>query len=162
MKRAVLATAIVLAGAMTPSLYAHHSFAAEFDGHAVIRLVGVLTKVDWSNPHSYFYMDVKGQQGSVVSWGCEAGAPGALSRRGLKKIDLKIGDTIVVDGYRAKDGSHLVDARRLTLSDGRTIFGGSQGDGGPGDGTGQRSDSNVVNLASAFAIWAQLALNQAL
>lgn len=134
-----LASAAVIAGLFfsTSRLDAHHSFAAEFDGHAVIRLVGVLTKVDWSNPHSYFYVDVKDEHGKVTNWGCEAGAPGALSRRGLKKIDLKIGDTIVVDGYRAKDGSRLIDARRLTLSDGRTIFGGSQGDGGPGDGPGR-------------------------
>jgi hypothetical protein len=118
-------------------LKAHHSFAAEFDGHAVIRLTGALTKVDWSNPHTYFYVDVKDDHGKVVNWGCEAGSPGALSRRGLKKIDLKIGDTIVVDGYRAKDGSHLIDARRVTLSDGRTVFGGSAGDGGPGDRSGQ-------------------------
>ena len=81
-------------------------------------------------------MDVKDDKGKVETWGCEAGAPGALSRRGLKKIDLKIGDSIVVDGYRAKDGSHLVDARRLTLADGRTIFGGSAGDGGPGEEAG--------------------------
>jgi Family of unknown function (DUF6152) len=120
-----------VAGAVSAS--AHHSFAAEFDGHAVIRLTGTLTKVDWANPHTYFYVDVKDDKGKAITWGCEAGAPGALSRRGLKKIDLKIGDEIVVDGYRAKDGSHLVDARRLTLADGRTIFGGSAGDGGPGD-----------------------------
>jgi hypothetical protein len=124
-----------LAGAIP--LCAHHSFAAEFDGHAVVRLTGTLTKVDWANPHTYFYVDVKDDKGKVETWGCEAGAPGALSRRGLKKIDLKIGDSIVVDGYRAKDGSHLVDARRLTLADGRTIFGGSAGDGGPGEEAGK-------------------------
>jgi hypothetical protein len=134
----VFAAGLLLGSSLVaPKLEAHHSFAAEFDGHAVIRLTGVLTKVDWSNPHSYFYVDVKDPKGKVVNWGCEAGAPGALSRRGLKKIDLKIGDSIVVDGYRAKDGSNLVDARRLTLADGRTIFGGSQGDGGPGDGPGR-------------------------
>ena len=124
-----------LAGAIP--LCAHHSFAAEFDGHAVVRLTGTRTKVDWANPHTYFYVDVKDDKGKVETWGCEAGAPGALSRRGLKKIDLKIGDSIVVDGYRAKDGSHLVDARRLTLADGRTIFGGSAGDGGPGEEAGK-------------------------
>ncbi len=133
MRSAALAVGLLIGTAIAPNLEAHHSFAAEFDGHAVIRLVGVLTKIDWSNPHSYFYVDVPDAQGKKVNWGSEAGAPGALTRRGLKKIDLKIGDTIVVDGYRAKDGSRLVDARRLTLADGRTIFGGSAGDGGPGD-----------------------------
>jgi hypothetical protein len=115
---------------------AHHSFAAEFDGSKAIRLVGALTKVDWSNPHTYFYLDVKDDKGKVVNWACEGGGPGALSRRGLGKGDLKLGDTIVVDGYRAKDGSNLIDARRVTLPDGRSIYGGSPGDGGPGD-TGQ-------------------------
>jgi len=130
--------AVVISGLAGPiPLCAHHSFAAEFDGHAVVRLTGTLTKVDWANPHTYFYVDVKDDKGKVETWGCEAGAPGALSRRGLKKIDLKIGDSIVVDGYRAKDGSHLVDARRLTLADGRTIFGGSAGDGGPGEEAGK-------------------------
>jgi hypothetical protein len=132
------AAGTILAGLLAAtSVSAHHSFAAEFDGHAVIRLTGTLTKVDWSNPHSYFYVDVKDENGRIVNWGCEAGAPGALSRRGLKKIDLKIGDAIIVDGYRAKDGSHLIDARRVTLSDGRSVYGGSQGDGGPGDGEGK-------------------------
>ena len=77
------------------------------------------------------------EHGKIVNWGCEAGSPGALSRRGMKKNDLKLGDTLIVDGYRAKDGSNLIDARRVTFSDGRSVYGGSQGDGGPGDGQGQ-------------------------
>ena len=114
-------------------LLAHHSFAAEFDGSKPIRLTGALVKVEWTNPHSYFYIDVKDEAGTVATWGCEAGAPGALSRRGFKRGDLKLGDTVVVDGYRAKDGSHLVDARRVTLPDGRIVSGASAGDGGPGE-----------------------------
>jgi hypothetical protein len=114
-------------------LLAHHSFAAEFDGTKPIRLTGALAKIEWTNPHSYFYIDVKDESGKVVTWGCEAGAPGALSRKGFKRGDLKLGDTIVVDGYLAKDGSHLVDARRVTLPDGRIVSGASAGDGGPGD-----------------------------
>ena len=121
-----------LAAVVAP-VSAHHSFAAEFDGKKVVRLVGALTKVDWSNPHTYFYLDVKDDKGKVVNWACEGGGPGALSRRGLKKGDLKLGDTLVVDGYRAKDGSNLIDARRVTLPDGRSVYGGSAGDGGPGD-----------------------------
>lgn len=133
-----LAAAAAMAFALSPTwlAWAHHSFAAEFDGSKAIRLRGVLTKIEWTNPHSYFYVDVTDDQGKVVNWGCEAGAPGALSRRGFKRGDVKLGDTIVVDGYRAKDGSHLIDARRVTLPDGRIISGGSAGDGGPGD-TGQ-------------------------
>ncbi len=118
---------------MTPSLSAHHSFAAEFDGTKAIRLSGSLSKIEWTNPHSYFYIDVKEENGSVVRWGCEAGSPGQLSRRGFKRGDIKLGDTIIVDGYRAKDGSRLMDARRVTLPDGRIVSGASAGDGGPGN-----------------------------
>ena len=113
-------------------LLAHYSFAAEFDGSKAIRLTGALSKIEWTNPHSYFYLDVKDERGNVVKWTCEAGSPGALSRRGFKKSDLKLGDTLVVDGYLAKDGSHLMDARRVTLPDGRIVSGASAGDGGPG------------------------------
>ncbi len=114
-------------------VWAHHSFAAEFDGNKVVRLKGTITKVEWTNPHSYFYLDVADDNGKVVNWACEGGGPGALSRRGWKKGDVKLGDALVVDGYLAKDGSHLIDARRVTLPDGRSVYGGSQGDGGPGD-----------------------------
>lgn len=133
-------SALMIAGALVATAipaYAHHSFAAEFDGTKPVRLVGKITRVEWTNPHSYFYVDVA-INGKTVNWGCEGAGPGALSRRGWKKGDLKIGDTIVVDGYRAKDGSNLADARRVTFPDGRTVYGGSPGDGGPGDnGTDQ-------------------------
>ena len=118
-------------GLSTATLAGHHSFAAEFDASKAIRVTGTLTKVEWTNPHIYFYLDAKDEQGNPVRWTCESGAPGALSRRGFKKGDLKLGDTIVVDGYRAKNGSNLMDARRVTLADGRIVSGASAGDGGP-------------------------------
>ncbi len=124
-------------GILSLPVAAHHSFAAEFDGSKAIRVKGTLTKIEWTNPHSYFYVEAKDDAGNVVSWSCEAGAPGALSRRGFKRGDIKLGDTIVVDGYQAKDGSHLMDARRVTLPDGRIVSGGSAGDGGPGSETQQ-------------------------
>jgi hypothetical protein len=130
--KAKLAGLLAIAGALVP-LYAHHSFAAEFDPSKAVRITGVLTKVEWTNPHAYFYLDVKDEQGNVVNWALEGGAPNTLSRRGFKRADIKIGDTMIVDGYVAKDGSHLMDARRITLSDGRSFYGGSPGDGGPGD-----------------------------
>jgi hypothetical protein len=126
--------------------HAHHSFAAEFDGTKPVRLVGKITRVEWTNPHSYFYVDVTDAKGNVTNWGCEGAGPGALSRRGWKKGDLKIGDTIVVDGYRAKDGSHLIDARRVTLPDGRSVYGGTPGDGGPGDNP--ENNNSVAKPAS--------------
>jgi hypothetical protein len=124
----IAAIAVVAAGGRA---LAHHSFAATFDGTKAIRLVGALTKIEWTNPHSYFYLDVKDENGRVTNWALEAGSPGALSRRGFKRGDIKIGDTLIVDGYRAKDGSNLADARRVTLPDGRIVAGASAGDGGP-------------------------------
>jgi hypothetical protein len=137
MKLNFLVLGLGFAIAATAPLAGHHSFAAEFDGSKAFRIQGTLTKIEWTNPHSYFYVNVKDEQGNIVNWGCEAGAPGALSRRGFKKGDIKLGDTIVVDGYLAKDGSHLMDARRVTLPDGRIVSGGSAGDGGPGEATQQ-------------------------
>jgi hypothetical protein len=125
--------ALILVLGLTAGVYpvaAHHSFAAEFDGQKPIRIEGILSKIEWTNPHSYFYVEVKDEKGNVVTWGCEGANPGQLTRRGFKRGDAKIGDKIVVDGYAAKDGSHLMDARRIYLN-GRAIFGGSEGDGGP-------------------------------
>lgn len=133
-KSIALAATLVLAGA-APAL-AHHSFAAQYDANKPVRLVGKLSKLEWTNPHSYFYLEVTGKDGKVSTWGCEGANPGALSRRGFKKGDIKIGDVLTVDGFLAKSGAKLIDARRITLAGGRTIFGGSAGDGGPGDTAG--------------------------
>jgi len=130
---AALALGFALAATAQPS-WAHHSFAAEFDGDKPIRITGHITKVQWTNPHSYFYLDVIDTKGHISSWACEGGGPGSLSRRGWKKQDIKIGDVLVVDGFLAKDGSRTIDARRVKLPDGRSIYGGTPGDGGPGDG----------------------------
>ena len=126
---AVLAAFASLA-AIAPPLLAHHAFAAEFDASKAIRLTGAVTKIEWMNPHAYFYIDVKDENGQVANWACEGASPGALSRRGFKRGDIKFGDTIIVDGYRARDGSRLIDARRVTLPDGRIVSGASS-DGGP-------------------------------
>jgi hypothetical protein len=138
MKTRLAVVVAVVAMSAGIRLAAHHSFAAEFDGSKPIRLIGSLAKIEWTNPHSYFYIEVKDESGTAVTWGCEAGSPGALSRRGFKRGDLKLGDTVIVDGYLAKDGSHLVDARRVTLPDGRIVSGASAGDGGPGEATQER------------------------
>lgn len=117
-----VAFALVLAPA---PIYAHHSFAAEFDGNKKVTLTGVVTKVDWVNPHAYIYVDVKGDDGKVVNWAIETGAPNALYRQGWRKDDLKVGDTVTLDAFLAKDGTHTAAARNVKLPDGRRVFGGT-------------------------------------
>ena len=111
--------------------FGHHSFAAEYDQHAPVTFKGVVTKLDWMNPHVYFYVDATEKQGNVVHWACEAGNPNALARRGWKKNSLKTGDEITVQGFRAKDGTFTMNARSITLADGTKVFAASSDDGGP-------------------------------
>jgi hypothetical protein len=127
-----------LAAAIPGSALAHHSFSAMYDADKPVRLVGKLTKIDWTNPHSYFYVDVAGKNGRVLNWSCEGAGPGALSRRGFKRGAIKVGDTLIVDGFLAKSGARIVDARRVTLPDGTVINGGTPGDGGPEAGGAAR------------------------
>jgi hypothetical protein len=104
---------------------AHHSFAAEFDANAPIELTGTVTKVDWANPHTYFYIDVTNAKGDVQNWALEMGSPNGLMRRGWTRDSMKIGDVVVVTGWRAKDGATKGNARSVTLSTGKQLFAGS-------------------------------------
>lgn len=112
---------------------AHHSFAAEFDADKPVKLKGVVTRMDWFNPHAWIYLDVKGDDGKVVNWGIETGAPNALLRRGFTKDYLRPGTEIVVEGYRAKDGSMRANGSTVTLPDGKKLFLGTSGNGAPYD-----------------------------
>ena len=107
---------------------AHHSFAAEFDANAPIELTGTVTKVEWANPHTYFYMDVTSQKGDVENWALEMGSPNGLMRRGWTRDSMKIGDVVTVTGSRAKDGSPKGNARSVVLSSGKKLFAGSSQD----------------------------------
>lgn len=111
--------------------FAHHSFAAEFDQEKKIELSGTVTKVEWMNPHAHFLVAVKDAAGKSVIWDFETGSPNALSRRGVTRHSLKEGDVVKVVGYRAKDGSNLASAGTVTFADGRSVFAGTSGDGGP-------------------------------
>ena len=132
----LMAGAFALATLTTP-VAAHHSFAAEYDGNKPITLTGTLTKMLWSNPHAWIYVDVKGADGKVASWAFETGGANALYRRGWKKTDLPAGAMVTIDGYRARDGSMTVNATNIKLPDGRQLFAGSSGTGSPGKPAGQ-------------------------
>jgi hypothetical protein len=112
----------VMFAAAAPAI-AHHSFAAEFDATKPANLKGTVTKLEWQNPHAWFYMDVTDDSGKVTNWGVELGSPNGLMRAGWNKNSLKVGDVIIVEGSRAKDGSNHANARFVTLaSTGKKLF----------------------------------------
>jgi hypothetical protein len=125
----MIAIAAGLGLALAAPLIAHHSFAAQYDRSKPATLVGPVTKVDWINPHARFFLDVKdAATGKVVHWEVELGAPAMLMRRGWTRTALPIGETVTVNGSLAKDGSNLLNASTITLSDGKRVFAGSSGD----------------------------------
>jgi hypothetical protein len=111
---------VLLLASGLPAL-AHHAFSNEYDESKPITLEGVVTRIDWQNPHVHYYVDVAQQDGTVVNWACETGGPNRLARRGWTRDSLKPGDKVIVHGFPAKDASHSADGRKVTLADGRTI-----------------------------------------
>jgi len=120
----VFVAGLSLMAAAVP-LLAHHSFAAEYDSNKPIKISGVVTKVEWMNPHARFYVDVKGADGKVINWNFELGAIPVLLKQGWTKNSLKEGDQVSVEGSAAKDSSNTGNARSVVLANGKRVFGGS-------------------------------------
>jgi hypothetical protein len=114
--------ALVWAATLTVPTQAHHSFAAEFDASQPVELKGVVTKLQWTNPHGWIYVDVKEAGGAVTNWAVEFGAPYSLLQKGLRKTDFPIGSEVVVKGFKAKTGKPVANARTVTLPDGRNFY----------------------------------------
>jgi hypothetical protein len=110
---------------------AHHSFATEYDAKKPLTLKGVVTKVEWTNPHARFYIDATDEKGNVTRWNFEIASPSALSRNGWTRKTLKAGDEVTVKAFGSRSGVNIANATSVTLADGRSLFSGSAGDGAP-------------------------------
>ena len=128
----VAAAGMGLLLAVSP-VWAHHAFAAEYDGKKQVHLEGVVTQMEWINPHTWIHIDVTAPDGTVTSWMIEGGSPNILLRRGFNKGSLEKGQKITVDGFMAKDGSNRANGSNITYPDGKKLFLGSSGTGAPVD-----------------------------
>ena len=129
-RRGLLAAVVGFLVSAVPVL-AHHSFAAEYDANKPVTLKGTVTKIEWTNPHSRFYIDVRDEKGTLTNWNLELASPNALVRRGWTRKSLNVGDEVTVEGSLARDGSKMANARVVTLANGRQVFAGSSGGDDP-------------------------------
>jgi uncharacterized protein DUF6152 len=130
--RIAVVAGLLFAGVMP--IVAHHSFAAEYDATQPVKVTGIVTRVEWTNPHIWFYVDVKDDAGKVTNWGFSGGPPGVLQRRGISRTAMKPGDVVVVEGFRARDGSNNASGGSVTFPDGRRVFTASNEDAVPKSG----------------------------
>ncbi|HUA21786.1 MAG TPA: DUF6152 family protein [Bryobacteraceae bacterium] len=122
MGKTLCAAALLLLATMRVS--AHHAFASEYDENQLVTISGIVTGFKWTNPHAWLYVTGKDASGKIASWGFEMGSPNGLLHRGWRKAEFKEGDQVTVDGYCAKDGRNVANARMVTMPDGRKLFGG--------------------------------------
>jgi len=125
MTKKLFACAALLLSLLTAELtaLAHHSFSAVFDDKKPIKLTGMVTKVEWQNPHTWFYMDVKDDTGKATNWGMEMGSPNLLIRSGWNRNSMKVGDVVTIEGFRARDGSNIGNAQVVVLTNtGQRLF----------------------------------------
>jgi Family of unknown function (DUF6152) len=126
-----LLAAFAILASSSAAVTAHHSFAAQYDANKPVTLKGIVSKVEWTNPHARFYVDVRDESGTVTNWNLELASPNVLVRNGWSRKSLMVGDEIVVEGSLAKDGSKMANARVVRLADGRRVFAGSSGGDAP-------------------------------
>ena len=122
MQKSIAVAGLVLLFAAAVPVLAHHAFTAEFDAEQPIQLRGIIARVELINPHSWFHIDVTGEDGTVTRWMIEGGTPNTLFRRGVNRNTLPVGTEVLVDGYRAIDGSNKANGRDMTLTNGEKIF----------------------------------------
>src|SRR5262245_31966968 len=131
-KRVLTSTLGAIGLALVGQVGAHHAFSTEFDAAKPITLRGTISRVEWINPHAFIHLDVKGDDGKIVTWMIEAGSPNTLVRRGMTRDSIPAGTEVVVFGYRHRNGSNAANGRDVTLPDGRRLFITSPGTGAPG------------------------------
>jgi Family of unknown function (DUF6152) len=115
-------TGFICAALAAIPLWAHHSFAAEFDIKKPVKLEGTVTRMEWINPHAWIHIDVKGPDGKITSWMVEGGSPNILLRRGFSKQSLEEGTVVIVEGYQAKNGENRANGANITFTDGKRLF----------------------------------------